>query len=591
MQDPISRARTIWRGMGLARRPLSIRPDTLKGTLVPVLKMGLFPLSFYFICFFLLTYPALLKFSTHYFTDGWDGLQHVWGIWWVEKSLTDLHRLPWHTESLYYPTGTTLLGHALSPLNGFMGTILLQFTGLLQAHNTLVVLSFVLGGLNCFFLAYYITRSYAGSLLAGFIFTFSSYHFAHLGGHLNLLGLQWIPLFALSWYALLRKPGLLVALAASLSLLLCTMTDYYYAFYCVLLGVVMLVAMAIRQRRAAFFLAPPYLAPLSIFAMATVLTSGLIIGALLRANANDPFIGAHVSREFSLDLLAPVIHGGHWRFSSFTEPHWSSVGLKFDESSAHLGVSVMLLLGLVLMRRRSLEFPGIWAWFFLLFAFTVLSFGPELQVWGHHLSWVKLPYALMEKAIPGLQLSGVPGRMIVIAFLAAALIASVGFAALLRAGWLGRTAALLLAVMLVFEYLPSNPRELPEPIWALEIPVPAYVQELKQLPEGGGVLDLTTRSDLELYYQTVHEKPLASGFLSRVPTSLAAIDGTLRWLADQGEYRTLQSRYQVKYLVTAYEICEAGEEGCASVVKVYQDSDRLIYDLDRTIASASNGDR
>jgi hypothetical protein len=541
--------------------------------------MGGLPILFYFVCFFLLTYPALLKFNTHYFTDGWDGLQHIWGIWWVNKALTDLHQLPWHSDYLFYPTGASLFGHALSPLNGLMGTMLLPLTGLLQAHNTIVTLAFTLSGLTAFYLAYYFSRSYAGSLLGGFIFTFSSYHFAHLGGHLNLLSLQWIPLFVISWYALLSRPRVLLALAASLTLLLSTLTDYYYSFYCVLIGLAFLGGFALRHKNPLFFLSGPHLVPFLLFVLTSILTSGAILWALLAANASDPFVGAHASREFSLDLLAPVIHGGHWRFSSFTEPYWTSVGLKYDESSVHLGASVLLLVGYVLVRWRGIRFPARGIWYFTLIAFFILSLGPVLHVWGREVTGAALPYALLEKVVPGLELSGVPARMIVMTILAAAVIASIGFASLFRSNWMGRGVAAILVGLMIFEYLPSNPRNLPEPIWALEMPVPEYVTRLKELPKGGSVLDLTARSDLALYYQTAHDKPLAAAFLSRLPASLFFREGELKALVAQGNLLSLQKRHSVRYLITPTQICPGSSADCASIKLVHQDNSHWLYDL------------
>ena len=437
----------------------------------------------------------------------------------------------------------------------------------------------MLSGLTAFYLAYYFSRSYIGSLLGGFIFTFSSYHFAHLGGHLNLLSMQWMPLFALSWYVLLKRPSIPLGLAAAFTLLLCTLTDYYYAFYCVLLGLIFLVGFAIHHKNLFFFMTGPHLVPVSIFVVAALLTTGPIIGSVLAADARDPFFVTNVPREFSLDLLAPVIPGGHWRFSSLTESHWTSVGLKYDESSVHLGASVFLLLGYVLLRWRGLRFPGRGIWFFALIAFAIFSFGPVLHIWGREVTGAVLPYAFLEKVVPGLELSGVPARMIVITILAAAVIASIGFASLFRSGWLGRAAAAVLVGLLIFEYLPSNPRNLEEPIWALEMPVPEYVLHLKDLPEGGSVLDLTARRDLDLYYQTVHEKPLAGGFLSRLPASLANRQAQLEWMASQGEFSTLVRQYDVKYLVTTDEVCGAGQEGCSEVRKTFQGPGIFVYDL------------
>jgi hypothetical protein len=543
--------------------------------------MGVFPILFYLTCFFLLTYPALLKFNTHYFNDAWDGLHYVWNLWWIDKSITQLHQLPWYTEYRYYPSGTTLLGHDLNPLNGFIGILLLRFTGLLQTYNTIFLLAFLLGGLNAFFLAYYFSRSFWGSLLAGYIFTFSSYHFAHAGGHLSLISLQWIPLFILCWYVLLTRPSVVMALLASLTLLLVALSNYYYAFYAVLAGIILFLGHMLRARDPFFFLQRPYLLPLTVFILATVVTSGALAAGLLVANAKDPLVGGHLSKDFSLDLLAPVIHGGHWRFSALTKPYWSSVDLKIDESSVHLGVSVIILLIYVFyvwLRRRVFSFPGIGIWYFILIFFALLSLGPVLQVWGKEITSVKLPYALLER-LPGLALSGVPARMIVITLLAAAVICAVGFSRLLRLGLVGRSFALLLAALLVVEYLPSTPHGLPTPIWTSQIAAPEYVAALKALSPGGSVLDLTARNDLDLYYQTIHDKPIALGSMSRVPASLFFREGELKALVAQGNLISLHKQHSVRYLVTPTQICPGSSADCPSIKLMYQDTGHWVYDL------------
>ena len=142
-----------------------------------LLRMVAAPLIFYLLFFCLLTYPAVSMFPTHYFADGEDGMQNVWNIWWVEKAVTHLHQSPWHTTFLHYPYGVTLLGQTLNPFNGFFGIVLLPFMNQVAVHNVIVTFSFIVGGLTAFLLAYYLTRSYWPSMVAGYVFTFSPYHF------------------------------------------------------------------------------------------------------------------------------------------------------------------------------------------------------------------------------------------------------------------------------------------------------------------------------------------------------------------------------------------------------------------------------
>src|SRR5579864_4785383 len=156
-------------------------------------KMILAPALFFLAFFFLLTYPAVMRFSTHFYADQGDGLQNVWNLWWVEKAITVLHQSPWHTQYLHFPYGTTLIGHTLNPFNGFVAVVLSRFLSPVSVHNVIVTNSFVLGGITAFLLAHHLTKSYWPSLIAGYIFTFSSFHFAHAEGHLQIVSLEWIP--------------------------------------------------------------------------------------------------------------------------------------------------------------------------------------------------------------------------------------------------------------------------------------------------------------------------------------------------------------------------------------------------------------
>jgi hypothetical protein len=46
-----------------------------------IIHHGVVPLLFNLIAFCLLTYPRILDFFTHYFTNTGDGLQNVWNLW------------------------------------------------------------------------------------------------------------------------------------------------------------------------------------------------------------------------------------------------------------------------------------------------------------------------------------------------------------------------------------------------------------------------------------------------------------------------------------------------------------------------------
>jgi hypothetical protein len=221
--------------------------------------MFLFPLCFYFFFFVLFTYPLIFSFSSHFFADTGDGLQNVWNIWWINKAVTQLHQSPWWTNWLHYPYGTTLVAHTLNPINGFLSLLLLKFFTLVQAHNIIVIIAFVISGLTAFFLVFHLTNSYWPGIFGGFIFTFSNYHFTHAEGHLNLITLQWLPLFLLFWLLLLTKPTIGNGVFAAITLALVLLSDYYYFVYALLAAFALFIWQAFKQQQSLFWLKKPYL--------------------------------------------------------------------------------------------------------------------------------------------------------------------------------------------------------------------------------------------------------------------------------------------------------------------------------------------
>ena len=531
-------------------------------------ELGIVPLFFYLICFYLITFPQLHQFSTHYFTDEGDGLSNIWNLWWINKAITELHQSPWHTTFLYYPYGTSLLPHTLNPFNGLMAIVLMRVMNQVQVFNFIVIFTFVVSGLAAFLLAREFTKSYPACLLAGFIFTFSEYHFAHAEGHLNLLSLEWVPLFMLCWYKLITKPHVLTGVLSAGTLFLVLLCDYYYFLYCVIGGVLIFSWHWIRNRDRLFFLRPNYARALGAFLLLTLLTAGPLVISLLVLLVRDTPLGAHDPASFSLDLLSLFIPGRHWRFYELTSFYWSGLN-DTVEKSVHIGFAVLFMLVYVWIRRKHVH-EAVGLWFLMFVVFAVLALGPILHVGGYEVRFPLMPYTVFVKIIPGMSLGGMPVRMVVIAILSASVIAAVGFTELLRHQRLSAGSVafvtLLLAV-LVFEYLPG-------PLPARENPVPDFVRELKKLPDGA-IYDARNSKFHALYYQTIHQRPMAFGYISRTSKSVDAKSKELRQVFEMGDYKKLYSEYGFRYLILPGEMKLLTAPGSP----VYQDNDAQIYDL------------
>lgn len=542
----------------------SAAPTTIPGSV----QLVVIPLIVYLGCFYLLTFPQLHQFSTHYLTDEGDGLGNIWNLWWTNKAITELHQSPWHTTFLYHPYGTSLLPHTLNPFNGFMAIVLFRFMSQVQVHNFIVVFTFVASGLTAFFLAREFTKSFAACLIGGFVFTFSEYHFSQAQGHLNLLSMEWIPLFMLCWYRLITKPRVVTAVFSAGALFLVLLCDYYYFLYCVLGGALIFIWHWIRSRDWLFFLRSNYPRALGAFLLLTLVTAGPLVVSLLVLLVRDPPLGAHDPADFSLDLVGLFIPGRYWRFPELTSFYWGGLNDKV-EKSVHIGFAVFAVMIYVWIKRKHLH-EAVTLWFLVFLVFAVLALGPTIHIAGHVIGFPLMPYTVFVKLIPGMSLGGMPVRMVSMAILAASVLVAVGFAGLLSRKRSSMVVVGLALVVLVFEYLPG-------PLPARENPLPDFVRELKKLPDGP-IYDVRSSKFHAMYYQTIHQRPMAFGYISRPSSSVEAKSRELRLVFETGDYERLYREYGFRYLILPREMNLVAALGAP----LYQDNDAQIYDLSNT---------
>ena len=193
-----------------------------------------------------------------------------------------------------------------------------------------------------------------------------------------------------------------------------------------------------------------------------------------------------------------------------------------------------------------------------------------------------MPYRELEKIVPMLALSGVPARMMVMATLAAGVLTSIAFALLLRGSSRARLAAGVLGLMLTLEYIPR-------PVPSVAPAVPEYVTILQRIPNDAGLLDLAsgysserpfgsdTGAGIALYYQMLHQHPMASGYIARVPTSAWQRLMTIETEVDAGVFGGLCRDFHLRYLVIAPE--SLGLAGLASAQLLVSTPDADLYDL------------
>jgi hypothetical protein len=152
-----------------------------------------------------MTWP--LAAGLNQFVPGYpgDNLLFVWAIEWYQKSIFQLHTSPVIVPTLNYPEGYSLGYFQFSPATVFSALPLTMLFGPVAGYNAVVLSTFVLSGLGAYVWVYGLAASHRAGLVAGTAFAFCTYRMNHLGGHITLLGTQWIVFYFISLTSLLRS--------------------------------------------------------------------------------------------------------------------------------------------------------------------------------------------------------------------------------------------------------------------------------------------------------------------------------------------------------------------------------------------------
>ena len=440
----------------------------------------------------LLTRPGAGRFVTHFMADDTDGYMNAWSLWWVKRALLR-GEWPWWTDRLFAPDGVSLYFHTLALTNGLIALPVQLAWPLTVAYNAVVIVSFVASGVALYGLARTCGADPGPAFVAGCLYAFSPFHFAHGIAHLNMLPLQWLPLYLWALLAACRSRRPAAGVLAGLVLFGVVLTDYYFALFCAL--ATGLVAAWRRTWRV----------PAIALATGVALSAPLAV-PMLRLLARTPLAGTHEPADFSVDLLGWLVPGAVSWWGPITVPVWRRFGSYPEESGAYLGLIPVAIVALALRARVRAIVP----WVTGAAIFAILSLGPWLHVAGWR-SFVPLPYFVLSSVIPLLTLAGVPARFMAMVYLGLAMAVGLALTALVRERPAVQRAAILALVLagLLVEYAPR-------PYTTTRFVVPSFYADLAREPDvGQALLDLP--SSVGMLYQTVHDKRIVGGYLARTP--------------------------------------------------------------------------
>jgi len=366
----------------------------------------------------------------------------MWFLAWWPYALAH-HFNPYFTVLVWQPEGLNLAWTTCVPLLALLGWPITVLGGPVLAFNLLTLAAPVLAAFAAYALCLHITKTFRAALLGGYLFGFSVYEMAQLGGgHLNLGFTAFIPCLLL--VTLLRCEARLsrlhfVLLAALLVVGQFLISAEICATMLMFSGLAWVLAMMfLRPQRKVLreFVVDGVLAGfLTVLALSPMLYA---MFALRRDIALPAFWPAMFSTD-PLNLIVPTVSSAIG--SAMTWPLSRRFTGILCEQDGYLGIVALFILDRYLVEVTQPRFGRFLA--VLFGVILVMSFGPQLWLAGIR-TGIPLPWAVFLH-LPLIK-SALPGRFMLYAALSVAVVVAMFVAA--------RPRGLLLALLACVSVLP-----------------------------------------------------------------------------------------------------------------------------------------
>ena len=428
----------------------------------------------------------------------------IWTLAWDNHALLTRHDL--FDSNIFYPAPQSLAyNEHLFGLSLFTLPLFAATRNPVLAYNIVWLASFLLNALAAHALLRRLTGRDLPSIAGSLVYAFSFYKMLHGHGHLHLVWTWLIPLSLLCLERWSERPSLFRAGVWATTVVLQSLTSWYFAVITALAQAVVLASLLPRiyaQRRSA---------QLWHLAAVAVISAAIIWPFAKPYRILDTSPRAEVA-GYSADLSGYLVPpentwtGQLWLAHVGRGPRWI-----WGERTIFVGWIALCLgaLGVVqLWRTRQ------WTTFAVCIAFVLggflLSLGPSITRGTEHWSL----FAALA-ALPGLGAFRAPARFALLVLLGVSLLAAFGaqfMQARVRRGWI--LLALVLPVMASEWYVVKFPGGRPRPF-----PIPsiyradalAAARAIVSLPDYQGRPDWYTGADY-VYFSTAHWRPIVNGF-------------------------------------------------------------------------------
>jgi len=468
----------------------------------------------FFVLTSILTFPAIANFGSEFAGTGPDIWNNVWKWWWTKYAFEN--NLDWlKTDYIFYPTGVNIGKESLFTM---LFSYVFQFLDYVQIWNVLWFGGYVFSGYGAFLLAYHFNKNFIASLVAGAIFTFSTYHTTQAVSHVDLAFIVWIPLSILFLFKMTETKSKINPVLVAVFLFLAVFTQLTYFFVMVMFVILFLIVYFIRKKNISNkTLLIHFLIGGAIF---FILSSPLLL--TLSATLNEePYkrpiseINIYSANIENMFLIPSPLHSIHKVTGhAFADSIYAMLGTSYMqvqmEQVIFLGITPLVLTGIAIVWFRDKHFVF---WIIILLVFAILTLGPELRFLNELTGYV-LPGKVLYDSIPGWDFNRVPARFVVMVTLSLAVLSAYAVDGIMKQRIKSSKMTITLGAIVMF-FILLEFATLPYPTTAQEIP--SIYDSIKkdadkfailEAPTGGqGYLDLQS-DPLYQYFQTVHEKPI-----------------------------------------------------------------------------------
>lgn len=503
-----------------------------------------------------LTYPIALRINSLAGPNG-DNLLFSWNMWWAKRAVMELRTNPFQTDYIFYPNSISLTYHTFSPFNSFISIPLQYIFNLAVTYNLILLFTFLFSALGAYLLVYYFTKNRLASFIGGLVFSFCPYHFAHAECHLNHATMQFIPFSILYLVKLYDYRKIKYALLSGIFLALNFYSCYYYGVYLAIFIGVFLIYWCLNDffnwRGDKGIINKKFFGNfLFIVFIFLILTSPLLYRFVKEGWGRDSFYAGGQEGYVSdlVGLFTPSIL--HTFFRHF---QWlNSICPRFTgcppEYTVFLGYTVLFLSLIAIFKIKS---NWKWFWTFSSLFFIILSFGPHLHILGKtHFKNISLSYYWLVQIVPFFKQARCPSRFIVMTMLGLSVLAGYGFTYIFNRlkSKMGKLITFTIVCLFIsFEFSTIPLRQTP-------VRIPKFYYEIKKDKKDYAILDFPifmcdSSSELYMYLQTIHEKKIVNGWISRLPQNLGAVLNDVAKLS-----KSSLRKYNIKYIVIHKDLLE-----------------------------------